>query len=117
LRRVRAAEQGLSKLLVGAQDVEAAKAAAVQLQKAGLALTGLATRHACNYPPCSKVSGPSERLLVSGSSTMCAGCRAARYCSRECQKQQWKEHRPVCKALAAAAAAPAGAAAAATDAA
>jgi len=29
---------------------------------------------------------------------MCSGCRAVWYCSPECQKQDWKDHRPVCKA-------------------
>ena len=27
----------------------------------------------------------------------CAGCRLAYYCSDNCQKTVWKEHKPVCK--------------------
>ena len=65
----------------------------------------------CNNGGCVNVCGPSEVLLVSGRSCICAGCRTARYCGRGCQRQAWKQHKPVCKALAAAAAATAGAAA------
>ena len=35
----------------------------------------------------------------------CAGCRTVKYCSRSCQKADWKEHRNICKAVVAAAAA------------
>ena len=28
----------------------------------------------------------------------CAKCLEVRYCSRECQKSDWKSHRPFCKA-------------------
>jgi len=69
----------------------------------GLSLNSLAFPTACNNPRCSDLSGPSELLLVSGRSKMCAGCLVARYCSRGCQRQHWKQHKPVCKALAAAA--------------
>ena len=27
----------------------------------------------------------------------CAACKLAQYCSRECQKADWKRHRPICK--------------------
>lgn len=29
----------------------------------------------------------------------CGGCSQVHYCSRECQKQDWKEHKLVCKSL------------------
>jgi len=70
----------------------------------GLSLNSLAFPTACNNPRCSNLSGPSELLLVSGRGNMCAGCLVAHYCSRDCQRQHWKQHKPVCKALAAAAA-------------
>ena len=76
-----------------------------QLQAAGKLLAGFAMPHACNNPACSNVSGPSEARLVSGHSCICAGCRTARYCGRACQRAAWRQHKPVCKALAAAAAA------------
>jgi tetratricopeptide (TPR) repeat protein len=31
-------------------------------------------------------------------SSMCGRCEAVRYCSRECQRTDWKAHKPVCKA-------------------
>lgn len=81
---------------------------AQQLQAAGHALSPFATPHCCNNPWCSNVMGPSEALLVGGQGCMCGGCLTARYCSKVCQRQHWKAHKPVCKALAAATAAVAG---------
>ncbi len=31
-------------------------------------------------------------------SNVCARCQAVRYCSRECQRADWKAHKPVCTA-------------------
>jgi tetratricopeptide (TPR) repeat protein len=31
-------------------------------------------------------------------SSMCSRCQAVRYCSRECQRMDWKAHKPVCTA-------------------
>jgi len=75
------------------------------LESLGLALNNLPIAHACNNPCCSNLSGPSETALVSGKSAVCARCRVARYCSRDCQAQHYKLHKKVCKAMAAAAAA------------
>jgi hypothetical protein len=83
-----------------------------ELVAVGTALACFTIPNACNNPGCSNVSGPSEAQLVGGRSCLCTGCRTARYCSRFCQKQHWKLHKPVCKALAAAAEAQAAAAAA-----
>lgn len=38
---------------------------------------------------------------VSGKGRACGGRRVARYCSKDCQSQQWIRHKPVCKRLAA----------------
>jgi hypothetical protein len=74
------------------------------LRELGSALCLLAAQPICNNPACANVSGPSETLLASGRSCVCGGCRIAHYCSKPCQQEHWKQHKPVCKALAAAAA-------------
>jgi len=84
------------------------QAAAQALEALGVTLNTLAIPHACNNPCCSNLSGPSELQLVGGRSATCAGCLTARYCGNLCQRAHWKQHKPVCKALAAAAAASTG---------
>jgi hypothetical protein len=79
-----------------------------QQKQAGLALCCLAVSCLCNKPGCSNTSGPTELSLVTGRSCRCGGCRVAHYCSQACQARHWKQHKPVCTALAAAAAAAAG---------
>jgi hypothetical protein len=80
-----------------------------QLKALGRYLCAFAVPDMCNNPLCRNVCGPSEAALVGGRSCLCGGCLVARYCSRACQKQQWKgQHKPVCEALAATAAAAAG---------
>jgi hypothetical protein len=90
----------------GVQDISGV---VQQLFALGLCLSAVAHKQCCNNPACINLSGPSELALVKGRSNTCSGCRTARYCSTVCMKQHWKQHRPVCKALAAAAAAAAGA--------
>jgi len=77
-------------------------ALARQLLETGKALSSFAVPLCCNHPVCANISRTLEVSLVSGHSTKCSGCRVARYCCRECQKQHWKQHKPVCQALAAA---------------
>jgi predicted small secreted protein len=75
-----------------------------QLQATGAMLCNIAVPHFCNNAACRDISGPTEVRLVSLRSCVCAGCHTARYCGRDCQRAAWKQHKPVCKALAAAAA-------------
>jgi hypothetical protein len=75
------------------------------LHAAGRVLDCFAIPYACNNLACSNMRGASEAQLVGGHSCICAGCRTARYCGRSCQRAAWRQHKPICKALAAAAAA------------
>jgi hypothetical protein len=50
----------------------------------------------CNNPQCTNLARASEKALAT---KQCAGCRC-RYCSAECQRADWKRHRPACKAMA-----------------
>ena len=67
-----------------------------------LLCAALPSRYCCNEPSCCCFDKPSEVQLVGGKGRRCGGCGAARYCCSEDQKQHWKLHRPVCRALAAA---------------
>jgi hypothetical protein len=42
---------------------------------------------------CAVAGCPSEEV-----SSVCARCQAVRYCSRECQRADWKAHKPACVA-------------------
>ena len=86
-------------------DADQSVDAAQQLQAAGRALCAFAVPCLCNSPSCSNMSGLTELGLVSGRSCVCGGCRVARYCGRACQRLVWKQHMPLCAALAATAAA------------
>lgn len=66
-----------------------------QLQQYTLDLcAGLPTLLCCNNPSCSTVSSVSELSCVGR--RKCSKCQAAGYCSRECQKQHWSQHKKVC---------------------
>jgi hypothetical protein len=94
-----AAQQGTQQRLT-----DASLAALVQqLQVTGAMLSSISVPHFCNNPACANLSGPTEVRLVSGRSCVCAGCLVARYCGRACQRAAWKQHKRVCKSLAAAA--------------
>jgi hypothetical protein len=71
-----------------------------KLQAAGGALSSLAVKTICNNPGCTYASMQHEwQLVLEG---RCSKCKAAAYCSRDCQAAHWKRHKPVCKAIAAA---------------
>lgn len=54
----------------------------------------LATRRCCNIE-CRSIAKNGKKLPR----LRCAGCGAQHYCSVECQKKAWKEHKMVCKEL------------------
>ena len=72
----------------------------LQLLETGKACCAVPLKTLCNNPVCAAVGGLSEQKLVSGGVGLCKGCLGVRYCSTACQRQHWKQHRPVCKALA-----------------
>jgi hypothetical protein len=106
LQQVEAATRAISDV---GPDTTGVLAAVQQMQAAGSALCSFAVHSLCNNPSCANLSGLTEVGLVSGRSCVCGGCRVARYCGRACQRAVWKQHKPVCAALAAAAAATAAA--------
>jgi hypothetical protein len=75
-----------------------------ELQAVGAGFSNIAVRTMCNNPSCSNVSRPTELQLVSRRGCLRGGWCSARYCCKDCQQQHWKQHRPVCRCLAAAAA-------------
>jgi hypothetical protein len=73
-----------------------------QLSSFGTALcAAVPVRCCCNNPGCSELSEASELELVSGKSSRCSGCKLACYHNAECLKAHWKQHKLVCRAIAA----------------
>jgi hypothetical protein len=66
---------------------------------ASAAAAALPCRHGCNNVGCLNLGKLCEAQLVSGKGCVCSRCKTARYCSRACQEQHYKEHRRICKAL------------------
>ena len=60
---------------------------------AKISATGAPLHRRCDNTECTRVDGDGR-----GSSLMnfCGGCRILSYCSRDCQKEHWKLHRPDC---------------------
>jgi hypothetical protein len=61
----------------------------------------LPSRRCCSNPCCVVLCEMSESNLVNGKACCCGGCSAAdqavRYCSRDCQVSQWKQHKTLCR--------------------
>jgi hypothetical protein len=105
-----AAAATTAKAAEGADSSELQRELVQQVRQLGMALTSLPISEVCSNPFClishdAAAAGPSELNLVKGSGKACSGCRVARYESKACQAKHWKQHKSVCKALAAAAAA------------
>jgi hypothetical protein len=95
-------EAFLQSLPADVETVYLSEEQVVALRSLGYTLNNLAFPCACNNPACSQLAGPLELQLVNGPSCMCAGCLVAHYCCRDCQRRHWKQHKPVCHAIAAA---------------
>ena len=63
----------------------------------------LPTRLCCNEPSCCCLDRPTELQLAAGKGSKCSACGTARYCGAADQHKHWRQHCPVCKAVAAAA--------------
>lgn len=50
----------------------------------------------CYNPYCKNPKSSSNGADLS----TCAGCKKVRYCSKDCQKQHWKDHKLYCKHVA-----------------
>ncbi len=79
------------------EELERQRKAGDDDQPGGLQL--LLTLERCANTRCTNVSGCSEGRLRG---RRCSGCAAVRYCSQECQREDWHAgHGRVCSALAA----------------
>jgi hypothetical protein len=73
----------------------------VQLQQlAAEILSQLPAHKLCTNPSCTQLGCLSERELCE---KRCSACKTP-YCSKECSRLHWKQHKPLCQRLAAAAA-------------
>jgi hypothetical protein len=71
-----------------------------QLQRFAVGVCALLpVRLCCNSPLCHNMGKVSELQLAGGKGTICSACKAASYCSRDCQLAHWKQHKKVCKQL------------------
>lgn len=74
----------------------------VQLQQlAAEILSQLPAHNMCTNPSCTQLGSLSEREVCE---KRCSACKTP-YCSKECSRLHWKQHKPLCQRLAAAAAA------------
>jgi hypothetical protein len=73
------------------------------LDTGSLLCAALPTRYCCNEPSCCCIDRPSELQLAGGKGSKCSGCNVARYCGAVHQRQHWKMHKGVCRAISAAA--------------
>jgi len=60
-------------------------------------IEALATARRCANLRCSNLAGSDAELP----SKACAGCQTARYCSLACSHADWRQHKPLCRQLAA----------------
>jgi hypothetical protein len=73
-----------------------------QLHALGVLVSSLPISWGCNNPVCTNMQGPAEVGIVQGKGHKCKGCNTAHYCGKACQAQDCKQHKPMCRAIAAA---------------
>jgi hypothetical protein len=61
----------------------------------------LTTKLCCNSSSCSNMARLTAAQLAGDRGMLCSACKAASYCSRDCQLEHWKQHKKLCKQLAA----------------
>lgn len=88
----------------GGAGAQSADLARQKLHALGVSLSSLPLSWGCSNPVCTNLQGSSEEGIVQGKGHVCRACRMARYCGKACQAVHWKQHKPVCQAVAAAAA-------------
>ncbi|KAF8069655.1 H2B.11 [Scenedesmus sp. PABB004] len=98
-RRARAALEAAQSELGGAGEPAGqpggAAGQAAALQRLGQALCAecvLPSLADCNNPTCTSMGSM-------GKGSRCSGCKAARYCCKECQTAHWPQHKAACKRL------------------
>ena len=74
----------------------AAAAEAEQQQQQQLVVAQALKPLRCAHLGCTNAAGGSEAELPC---RLCNGCRQVRYCSAECAKAAWRQHRPACKLM------------------
>ena len=68
------------------------------LNPSGHTLHSLARSVSTKYPA-GATCGLNEPIDGGVTFVQCAGCRRTRYCTRACQKTDWKNHRVLCEAI------------------
>jgi hypothetical protein len=61
----------------------------------GVAIAAVPLPEVCNNPSCQCCDGLSE---AAAATKVCSGC-GTRYCSRQCQEGDWRQHKAACKRL------------------
>ncbi len=83
-----------SRLTAKSEVSKALQALQLQAQTSNQCTSLASMRHLCRA--CSKEPAEGEKLMA------CSRCKSAHYCSKECQKADWKTHKQICITSAAA---------------
>lgn len=87
---------GTNSVRLRLQDKISAKQASISSESSNAAIETLTTSNSCHYSGClnlSSIDNDNAKLMD------CASCRSARYCSRDCQVNDWVNHKTLCKEI------------------